>query len=88
GQLAVRDAEAFSIMVEAQAKTIIKAGYSLAKKLGSVEDPENLIRSFRFLVNRSVNRILDNTFKTAEKSRPQKPASKKVTRGASATKLM
>ena len=62
-QLEIRDAVVFYKMVDQQTKTIAKAGHSLAKKLNKTKDPENLIRSFRFLVNRSVNRILENTLK-------------------------
>ena len=62
-ELEVKDADAFSRLVERHATTIAKAGRSLAKRLGKSGDPENLIRSFRFLVSRSVNRILQNTLK-------------------------
>ncbi|MGB6068512.1 MAG: hypothetical protein WBG50_27205 [Desulfomonilaceae bacterium] len=62
-QLEVKDADTFSRLVERHATTIAKAGRSLAKRLGTSGDPENLIRSFRFLVSRSVNRILQNTLK-------------------------
>ncbi len=62
-QLEIKDPVAFYKMVDQQTKTIAKAGHSLARKLGKTKDPENLIRSFRFLVNRAVNRILENTLK-------------------------
>ncbi|MBI5249757.1 MAG: hypothetical protein HY912_09695 [Desulfomonile tiedjei] len=62
-QLEIKDSATFYKMVDQQAKTIAKAGHSLAKKLNKTKDPENLIRSFRFLVNRAVNRILENTLK-------------------------
>jgi hypothetical protein len=42
---------------------LIKAGRSLARVMDKSRDPKNLIRSFRFLVNRSVNRILESTRK-------------------------
>lgn len=61
--LEIADPHAFAKMVEAQAITLIKAGRSLAKGLDRSNDPNNLIRSFRFLVNRSVNRILESTRK-------------------------
>lgn len=60
-ELMIKDPQAFSKVVEAQALTLIRAGKSLANRLPESEDPENLIRSFRFLVNRSVNRILGDT---------------------------
>lgn len=60
-ELMIKDPQAFSNVVEAQAMTLIRAGKSLASRLPESEDPENLIRSFRFLVNRSVNRILGDT---------------------------
>lgn len=60
-ELTIKAPEAFSQMVRAQALTIKRAGESLADRLDSTPDPENLIRSFRFLVNRSVNRILEST---------------------------
>lgn len=64
--LEIKDPEAFSRTVENQGKTLIRAGISLGKRLQTAEDPQNLIRSFRFLVNRSVNRILDSTQKNDE----------------------
>ncbi len=62
-QLQIKDPAAFYKMVDQQARTISRAGRSLASRMNRAEDPENLIRSFRFLVNRSVNRILENTHK-------------------------
>jgi hypothetical protein len=62
-QLEIRDADSFSRLVERQATTIAKAGRSLARRLGRSGNPEDVIRSFRFLVSRSVNRILENTLK-------------------------
>jgi len=61
--LAIDDPETFSKVVEAQALNLLKAGQSLAKKLDGAEDSRNLIRSFRFLVTRSVNRIFESTRK-------------------------
>ena len=61
--LEIDDPEAFSKVVEAQALNLLKAGQSLAKKLNSAKDSRNLIRSFRFLVTRSVNRIFESTHK-------------------------
>jgi hypothetical protein len=66
-RLEIKDAVAFFKLVDQQSKTIAKAGHSLAQKLNKTKDPENLIRSFRFLVNRSVNRILENTVKEKTK---------------------
>lgn len=62
-QLEIKDPAAFHRIVDQQAKTIARAGQSLAKRLSRIKDPENLIRSFRFLVNRAVSRILENTHK-------------------------
>ncbi len=61
--LAIDDPEKFSKVVEAQALNLLKAGQSLAKKLDGSKDSRNLIRSFRFLVTRSVNRIFESTHK-------------------------
>jgi hypothetical protein len=61
--LAIDDPESFSKMVAAQALTLLNAGKSLAKKLDTTDDSRNLIRSFRFLVTRSANRILEHTHK-------------------------
>ncbi len=61
--LEISDPQAFAKLVEAQALTLIKAGRSLARVMDKSRDPKNLIRSFRFLVNRSVNRILESTRK-------------------------
>jgi hypothetical protein len=62
-QLEIKDPVAFYRIVDQQTKTIARAGQSLAKKLSKIKDPENLIRSFRFLVNRAASRILENTHK-------------------------
>ena len=62
-ELGIKDPEAFARMVRIQATTLSKAGESLAVRLKSARDPENLIRSFRFLVNRAVSRILENTLR-------------------------
>ena len=61
--LEIKDPEAFSKMVEAHALNLLRAGKSLAKQLGRTRDSRNLIRSFRFLVTRSVNRIFESTHK-------------------------
>jgi len=61
--LAIDDPESFSKMVAAQAMTLLNAGKSLAKRLNTTDDSRNLIRSFRFLVTRSANRILEHTHK-------------------------
>jgi len=62
--LAIDDPESFSKMVAAQAMTLLNAGKSLAKKLNTTtDDSRNLIRSFRFLVTRLANRILEHTHK-------------------------
>jgi hypothetical protein len=61
--LEINDADEFAQMVKAHSQTIAKAGFSLAKRITNSPDAANLIRSFRFLVNRSVNRILDATCK-------------------------
>jgi hypothetical protein len=61
--LEIDDPQAFAKLVEAQALTLIKAGRSLARVMDKTRDPKNLIRSFRFLVNRSINRILESTRK-------------------------
>jgi myosin heavy subunit len=68
-QLEVKDADAFSRLVERHATTVVKAGRSLAKRLSRSGNPENLIRSFRFLVSRSVNRILENTLREDARKR-------------------
>lgn len=72
--LEIPDPQAFAKLVEAQALMLIRAGRSLAKSMDRARDPKNLIRSFRFLVNRSVNRILENTRKGGE---PEKRDSRK-----------
>lgn len=62
--LEIENPVAFAKMVRRQAKTLAMAGQSLADRIDSSEDPETLIRSFRFLVTRSLNRILEGTRKT------------------------
>ncbi len=62
-ELEIKDPELFAELVKAHAQTILKAGYSLAKRIQNTSDSANLIRSFRFLVTRSINRILDGTCK-------------------------
>ncbi len=81
-ELQINDPKVFSRTVEHQAKTLIRAGYSLAKRMGRAEDPENLIRSFRFLVNRSVARILDSTQRDNVKPKPKSGSSKKKRKAA------
>lgn len=65
--LEIKDPQVFVGTIQAQTTTLMRAGKSLAKRLATAKDPENLIRSFRFLVNRSVNRILESTQKTQAK---------------------
>ena len=60
-ELTIKAPEEFSQMVRAQALTIKRAGESLAERLETTSDPATLIRSFRFLINRSVSRILEST---------------------------
>ena len=62
-ELGIRDPQAFARMVRIQATTLSKAGESLAVRLKTVKDPENLIRSFRFLLNRVISRILESTLR-------------------------
>jgi len=62
-ELEIKDPDFFAKLVDAHASTLIKASHSLANGLKRVRDPENLIRSFRFLVTRSFNRILEKTHK-------------------------
>ena len=62
-ELGIEDPDSFARMVGAHAATLIKASDSLANGLKLSRDPENLIRSFRFLVTRSFNRILEKTHK-------------------------
>ncbi len=69
GSLEISDPKEFSIIVDTQAKALMRAGRALAQRLQNTNDPENLIRSFRFLVNRSTNRILESTLKDKEKHR-------------------
>ena len=78
-QLEIKDTDAFSRLVERHATTIVRAGRSLAKRLGRSGNPENMIRSFRFLVSRSVNRILENTLK--EDARKLRGPERKAKRG-------
>ena len=70
--LEIRNPDAFSGLVKRQAATLAMAGLSLAQRIGSSEDPENLIRSFRFLVTRSFDRILENTQKAKRAMRNKK----------------
>ncbi len=61
GDLRIGNPRAFYRVVKSQASMLALAGHSLAKRIRDADDPENLIRSFRFLVNRSMNRILEAT---------------------------
>jgi hypothetical protein len=76
-ELRIKDPEGFAQMVRVQALTMKRAGESLADRLGSTPDPENLIRSFRFLVNRSVNRILESTREAPTKNLKKRKIRKK-----------
>jgi hypothetical protein len=71
--LGIKDPAAFAGMAEAHAAALVKAGKSLVQRISKAKDPENLIRSFRFLVNRSVNRILESTQKGQMQKKPKKP---------------
>jgi hypothetical protein len=75
GKLEIRDPEAFASLVDAYAVTLSRAGQSLAKRIKNSGDPENLIRSFRFLVTRSMNRVLEKTLKEGAKTRPDREKS-------------
>lgn len=70
--LAIKDPDGFSRTVTMQALTLKKAGQALVAKLETSQDPENLIRSFRFLVNRALNRILESTCGQKPKAVPKK----------------
>jgi hypothetical protein len=69
GDLEIKDPAFFAKLVDAHASTLVKASHSLENGLKRVRDPENLIRSFRFLVTRSFNRILEKTHKEKEQGR-------------------
>ncbi len=69
GDLEIKDPAFFAKLVDAHASTLVKASHSLENGLKRVRDPENLIRSFRFLVTRSFNRILEKTHKQKEQGR-------------------
>ncbi len=71
-ELEINDPDLFAELVKAHAQTILKAGYSLAKRIRNSQDAANLIRSFRFLVTRSINRILDGTSKSKAVRAPKK----------------
>lgn len=71
-KLEIKDPEAFARLVDRYALTLSRAGRSLAKRLKSSGDPENLIRSFRFLVTRSMNRLLDKTLKEATRGKRER----------------
>jgi hypothetical protein len=72
GELEIRDPEAFAKIVEHHAKTLIRAGRALSRRLPKTNDPENLIRSFRFLVNRSISRVLERTHRESVQKKPSK----------------
>jgi hypothetical protein len=74
--LSIKDPATFGRTVALQALTIKKAGESLVAKLESSQDSVNLIRSFRFLVNRAFNRILEGTCE----QKPQRSQPRKVRR--------
>lgn len=74
--LSIKDPATFGRTVALQALTIKRAGESLAAKLESSQDSINLIRSFRFLVNRAFNRILEGTCE----QKPQNSQPRKVRR--------
>jgi hypothetical protein len=82
GSLEIHDLKQFSELVEAQSMAIIKASYSLVKRIDSGGDTKNLIRSFRFLINRSVSQILDRT----QSKKTVKPKPKKVKKKVKSTK--
>jgi hypothetical protein len=71
-ELGIEDPDNFARMVGAHASTLIKASDSLANGLKLSRDPENLIRSFRFLVTRSFHRILEKTHKQKGKGETRK----------------
>ncbi len=73
-ELSIDDPDAFSHMVHAQALALKRAGEALADRIHSSPNPENLIRSFRFLVNRVVSRILEST----RQGEVEKPAKRKT----------
>ncbi len=72
GELEIKDPAQFAQIVKTHCQVIAKAGFSLQKRLDNSADAANLIRSFRFLVNRSINRVLDATCK----EKPAKQAKK------------
>ena len=71
-ELDITNPKAFSKTVESQAKTLIRAGHVLANSLAQSDDPKTLIRSFRFLVNRSANSILEQTNRNSKAKPPSK----------------
>jgi hypothetical protein len=76
-ELSIKEPDAFARTVTMQALTLKRAGQSLVEKLSASQDPENLIRSFRFLVNRALNRILEGTCG----QKPQQAPRRKSRRG-------
>lgn len=75
--LGIKDPRAFAKMVTRQAKALAMAGQSLAQRIDSSEDPETLIRSFRFLVTRSFNRMLEGTRKHESSAMARKAKKRK-----------
>ncbi len=82
--LEITDPQVFYDTVTSQAKTLVRAGRSLARQIENADDPQTLIRSFRFLVNRSVSRILDNTQKADSGQKARKSRKKKSSGGSKA----
>ncbi|MFC1833340.1 hypothetical protein ACFL2Q_01230 [Thermodesulfobacteriota bacterium] len=78
--LQIRDPKEFSSIVENQVHTLVRAASMLAESIGTADDPENLIRSFRFLLNRSVSRILEQTQRNTKGEKPKRTARKKGSR--------
>jgi hypothetical protein len=75
--LEIHDPKLFSEIVDSQSKTLMRAGRALAQRLPHTTDPQNLIRSFRFLVTRSINKVLENTMKEKPKKKAKtKPEQK------------
>ena len=63
GELEIKDPAQFAQIVKTHCQVIAKAGFSCKSGLTTVRMPLNLIRSFRFLVNRSINRVPQATCK-------------------------
>jgi len=75
-ELSIKDPGAFVEMVRVQTLALKRAGESLADRMHSAPDPEHMIRSFRFLVNRVVNRILEST-REGQAAKPVQPKTRK-----------